>query len=304
MSRRLPALRSLQVFAVAAEQKSFKRAAERLFISPQAVSLQMKALEEHLGFALFIRHPAAIELTAAGAELLAYVQRGLDLIDQGVQRVVQQQTQPVLRMSVSPWFAVNVLLSELPHFEAHYDAARLQVSTSVAFPDFQHQQLDVAIQWGFGEWPYARKQLLLTDDKMLVAAPRLMETNPLTQVHDLARHRLLCTPLSVFLWQKLIDTLGVEALVERQVLPLDSHAGMVEAVKKGLGVALVSLPDAKLGIEEGSLVAPLGEHPISLYNPSLMPGYWWVEHEDSLANPHVSAFKEWLLALLVTNNRE
>lgn len=298
MSKRLPALRSLQVFAVAAEQKSFKQAAEQLFITPQAVSLQMKSLEDHLGFSLFIRHPAAIELTAAGTELLAYVQRGLSLIEQGVQRVTVQQQQPVLRISASPWFAVHVLLPKLALFEQSYDGAEVQISTSVAFPDFREQRLDLAVQWGFGDWPYARKQLLLTDDKILVASPELLAQKPLSNAHELSQHRLLCTQLSVLLWQKLVDALGVEVLVAKQVLTLDSHAGLVEAAKKGLGVALISLPEAQRGIAEGSLLAPLGAQPISSYNPALMPGYWLIEHEDSLANPHVSAFKAWLKELL------
>ena len=52
---RLPSLKFLKTFQVAAKLKSFKAAAEELFLTPSAVSHQIKALEEQLGVALFER---------------------------------------------------------------------------------------------------------------------------------------------------------------------------------------------------------------------------------------------------------
>jgi len=52
---RLPSLRFLKTFQIAAKLQSFKAAAEELFITPSAVSHQIKALEEHLGVTLFER---------------------------------------------------------------------------------------------------------------------------------------------------------------------------------------------------------------------------------------------------------
>jgi DNA-binding transcriptional LysR family regulator len=58
----------LQVFCVAARHRSFKLAADELYLTPSAVSHQMKELEKALGVDLFVRRPRALELTAAGAE--------------------------------------------------------------------------------------------------------------------------------------------------------------------------------------------------------------------------------------------
>jgi DNA-binding transcriptional ArsR family regulator len=52
---RLPSLKFLKTFQVAAKLQSFKAAAEELFVTPSAVSHQIKALEEQLGVALFER---------------------------------------------------------------------------------------------------------------------------------------------------------------------------------------------------------------------------------------------------------
>ena len=63
------------VFRAVAEQRSFRKAAEELYLSQPAVSLQIKALEEDLGVQLFDRTGAHITLTKAGRVLLGYSQQ-------------------------------------------------------------------------------------------------------------------------------------------------------------------------------------------------------------------------------------
>src|SRR5919106_3584057 len=63
-------LRLLRYFAVVAEELHVGHAAARLFISQPALSQQIRALEEQVGLALFVRHPRGMELTEAGEALL------------------------------------------------------------------------------------------------------------------------------------------------------------------------------------------------------------------------------------------
>ena len=63
-------LRQLKVFEAVARLLSFSRAAEELFLSQPAVSIQVRKLEEHAGNALFEQFGKKIYLTPAGTELL------------------------------------------------------------------------------------------------------------------------------------------------------------------------------------------------------------------------------------------
>ncbi|NGN68498.1 LysR family transcriptional regulator, partial [Streptomyces sp. A7024] len=63
-------LRDLRYFAAVAEELSFTRAAERLYVSQPALSKQIRALERQLGFALFERRAREVALTPQGAALL------------------------------------------------------------------------------------------------------------------------------------------------------------------------------------------------------------------------------------------
>ncbi len=67
MSRdRLPPLSALRVFEAAARHESFKQAAEELFVTPGAVSQQIRLLEDHVGTELFVRDGRRVTLTDAG----------------------------------------------------------------------------------------------------------------------------------------------------------------------------------------------------------------------------------------------
>jgi DNA-binding transcriptional LysR family regulator len=63
-------VRDLRYFLTVADELSFTRAAERLYLSQPALSKQVRALELRLGAALFLRGHRSIELTDAGAALL------------------------------------------------------------------------------------------------------------------------------------------------------------------------------------------------------------------------------------------
>src|ERR1035437_4758895 len=65
----------LVVFRAVAEQSSFRKAAEELYLTQPAVSFQIKALEEDIGVQLFDRTGAHIVLTKAGKVLLRYSQQ-------------------------------------------------------------------------------------------------------------------------------------------------------------------------------------------------------------------------------------
>ncbi len=70
---------SLQVFQTVVREKSFSRAAEKLFRTQPAVSISIRKLEEWVGQPLFVRGSGARTLTDAGVLLLEYADRMLNL---------------------------------------------------------------------------------------------------------------------------------------------------------------------------------------------------------------------------------
>ena len=81
MRRRLPPLKTLPAFEIAADRLSFSEAAGELHLTHGAVSRQIKALETALGVPLFRRRNRRIELTEAGLALLPGVREALQLLE-------------------------------------------------------------------------------------------------------------------------------------------------------------------------------------------------------------------------------
>ncbi|RMI31697.1 LysR family transcriptional regulator [Nocardia stercoris] len=78
--------RQLQYFIAVAEELSFTRAAQRLHVSQQGLSAQIKQLEHVMDVVLFSRTTRYVELTAAGEVFLRDVRGTLNSLDAAVQR--------------------------------------------------------------------------------------------------------------------------------------------------------------------------------------------------------------------------
>jgi DNA-binding transcriptional ArsR family regulator len=70
----------LKVFCTVAQKLNFRQAAESLYLTQPAVTLQIKALEEELGVSLFSRNGNRIALTNAGKRLLTHARRMASLV--------------------------------------------------------------------------------------------------------------------------------------------------------------------------------------------------------------------------------
>ena len=79
--------RQLRYFIAVAEELSFSRAARRLNISQPPLSIQIKAIEQEVGTALFSRNRRTVELTPAGTVLLDNARLAVQQLDQATEAV-------------------------------------------------------------------------------------------------------------------------------------------------------------------------------------------------------------------------
>ena len=93
----------LRYFVAVAEELSFRRAAERLFITQPPLTRQIQALEEITGAKLFERDRGGVRLTSEGAYLLTEARELLAVADATFERIAQHTARgrPELRLGIT-----------------------------------------------------------------------------------------------------------------------------------------------------------------------------------------------------------
>ena len=113
---KLPSLKSIKVFEVAARQLSFSRAADELCVSQSAVSHQIRSLENHLGKQLFIRANNSVFLSSYGEILAKGVKESFDILRTATNEVVEV-SDITIKVVAQTSVALDWLAPRLPKFK-------------------------------------------------------------------------------------------------------------------------------------------------------------------------------------------
>src|SRR5689334_13692002 len=161
---RLPSLNALRAFEATARHLSFTSAAKELFVTPAALSQQVKLLEEALGLPLFKRLDRSIALTEAGHVLLPVLRESFERIGEAVERLRGRDHAATLTVTVLPSLAARWLIPRLGRFRELHPDIDVRISASLHLVDFRREDVDVGIRNGAGEWPGLHATRLFSED--------------------------------------------------------------------------------------------------------------------------------------------
>ena len=288
-------LRQLQVFEKVASHLNYSRAAEELYLSQPAVSMQIKQLEENIGLPLFEQMGKKIFLTEAGRELFHYSRNIAQQLAEmeAVFDEMKGLEQGKLTLSV-----VNTANYFTPRLLAKFCQMHpnINVILQVANRDAVLKQLadnstDLAIMGQPPDGLDISAEPFLDNPLVVIAAP----THPLAK---LKRVRLAQLAQETFLSRE--KGSGTRSAMERvfaehQIQPrismeMETNEAIKQAVQAGMGLGILSLHSIELELETKRLAMLKVEH-----FPLLR--HWFVAHR---ANKRLSsaalAFKEFLLS--------
>jgi DNA-binding transcriptional LysR family regulator len=142
-------IRLLRYFVAVAEELHFSRAAQRLFVAQQALSRDIRRLEERLGVRLLDRTTRRVELTPAGQQLLVRARELLALHDKIVLELrgePRSLTVDIVGPGLTPALVLAEARRRAPDLEYF---ARFHTGTEAAVPQLMADRLDVT----FGRYP-------------------------------------------------------------------------------------------------------------------------------------------------------
>jgi len=210
-------LRKLEYFLAAVQRGSFRAAAERVHVSPPALTKGIQALEQDLGLALFHRRRGNPVLTEAGEALLPRARRLLDEAEQvqvDMARLRHLETGRV-RIGCGPIVVQTSLNAALAELSARHPGIQVIVST--------------------GNWSDLTGQLLGFDIDLVGADIGAAEQDPRFRVRPLRPepliwlaapdHPLACAGGPVTLEQVLTYPLALPRAPEHMVRAIARHYG-------------------------------------------------------------------------------
>jgi DNA-binding transcriptional LysR family regulator len=267
-------LRGISTFIRSADARSFSKAALELGITPQAVSAQIKQLEDQIGVGLFRRTTRQISLTEEGARFYERCCVAMDAINEGV-RNLQDAAETVtgtVRISVPYYISRGYILPILAKFLKLYPNVTVELIAQNEYPDVVDQRIDVAVLSRHlpGSSFIARE--IASVKLILCAAPSYLEQKgrPRTP-EDLRGHRcvVLRHPVDgkTLPWTFQVGKQVVAIEVSGSVLTNDTDTQR-QAVLQGLGIGQLASFFVRSHVRDGSLKPLLMNYvapPIGIY---------------------------------------
>ena len=251
----------LKVFRTVAEKLNFRQAAEGLYLTQPAVTLQIKALEEELGVQLFSRSGNRIALTDAGRILLTHARRMASLVTAAQAEIGKLKGEELgeLRIGASTTIAQYVLPRLLGDFQHAQPGIRLSVlgaNTAVIVTGV----LDGSLALGLIEGPSLRRDLkierFLADEIGVIAPAHHEWAGQEISPGQLAKEKLILredgsgTRRVV---EAALRRAGVRLKQANVVMVLDSTEAIKSAVETGLGIGFVARRAIQKELKLGTL---------------------------------------------------
>jgi DNA-binding transcriptional LysR family regulator len=258
-------LDQLRILKAIALEGSFKRAADSLYVSQPAVSLQVQNLEKQLNVPLFDRGGRRAQLTEAGHLLLSYGEKIITLCQETCRAIedLQNLQGGTLIVGASQTTGTYLLPKMIGLFRHNYPdvSVQLQVhSTRRTSWGVSNGQVDLAIIGG--EVPAELHETLqiipYADDELALILPI---NHPLAEVDRINKEELyklkFITLDSQSTIRKVIDQVLIKGEIDPKRLHIEMELNSIEAIKNavqsGLGVAFVSTTAIEKELQMGVL---------------------------------------------------
>ena len=135
----------LRIFLAAARAGSLAAAGQKLGIDTATVGRRVARLETALKATLLVRSRAGLQLTAAGAELLATGMEAEDAMDRAARVAHPDVVAGTVRISAAEGFGSAVIAPALPALAAQRPGLRVELAASAGFLSASRREVDMAI---------------------------------------------------------------------------------------------------------------------------------------------------------------
>jgi LysR family glycine cleavage system transcriptional activator len=286
---KLPPLNAVRAFDAAARHLNLRRAAGDLFVTPGAISQQVRQLEQWLGVRLFDRRARGVELTEAGVQFHAVVARSLRQVAQAAERLRPERN--TVTVSVLPSLGTRWLVPRLDEFTRAHPQVQVRIDATLELADFDSDGVDLAVRH-VSETPRDLESIPICDELMYpVCSPAYFAAH-VRRGRLAPQVRLLHEVSSrerIDHWERWLQQEGYDDVDAARGLYFSHEMLAADAAARGQGVAMLGDLLAVDAIRRGELVLASSQ-PLATGKRFLM-----VWPPGAVREP-VRQFRDWLAA--------
>lgn len=288
-------LTRIPYFLKVAELGSISKATSEVFLSQPALTLQIQALEEELGFALFERHNRGLTLTAQGerlyerAKLLREWQRETSALleaEDRLQGTIKIGTYTTASSYLlAPW--LKKFFKDHPEISIEYDYG----SVEAAIQKLKKLDLDCLIMSEIPEIEGLKKIPLAQDQLLLVASSKNKEVPARLTPRELANYPFLAYPHKFdFCYREVERKLGKYLALAPTPIISESFDTLKQSLLQDIGITFMPKYLIERELKEKVL------RPIEVTGLHLPIQFYFVIRANSKLSGRVTALQNFLLA--------
>lgn len=282
-------IRGLRCFCVAAHTLSFKKTSNLLYLTPSAVSHQIKQLEEQLGFKLFVRKTRSLALTDKGYQFYRALNPIITELERTVQSYMESATNQSISIAVPEFFASELFIPSLKEWSELHPDINLDLDTMKKMEENGgNSDLSIVLS---GSRPKVGRVYDLFAIKYVPACNDEIKRQSESKGQDILESiPLLLHRARPWAWHQWAEKHGISDFKPRKIIQLDNMYAVAKATQQGLGIALIPLPVSGSWFDNGLLY--------QVFDQELLTSdrYYLVQNYLDRQNQPIEFFIEWITA--------
>lgn len=239
-------LRHLKYFLAVAEELSFTKAAEKLFISQPPLSRQIIELENEIQAKLFIRNNKKVELTEAGK----YFEKEVRELFQNLERIsvktkkIAENVSGEFRIAYISSIYSAVISDLIKHLKEHFPYVNFklfEVSTTKQIDALEQGKIELGIIRSPIKSPKIKSQLWFQDGFSVVYNKSLIQINTEKEIPDLKEETFVFfnKDYAPHYHEVLLELCAFYGFTPKIIHEANNINSIVQLVKNGLGISIV-----------------------------------------------------------------
>lgn len=274
--------RQLEAFVAVHDENGFSAAAQRLALTPSAVSQLVAELEDTVGFRLFDRHTRKVGLTPAGHDFLGPAAAVLAQLTQAERMAADLRRRAAGQVCVAApqVLAATLLPAAIEHFAGLRPDIQVRVRDTAVDALLQAvagQDADVAIGPDLPEADTVVREALFDSPWVLWCAPgHALAQQPQVRWCDLPAHRLVAAGHD---HERSVPAMALDRPLNERIVPnevVDHVTTALGLAARGLAVTLapayVDVLARPLGLVMRRVVEPEATRQVCVYRPARRAG--------------------------------